>query len=354
MNINHDKTKFTTQLLAWYDTNKRCLPWRDQPYPYRVWVSEIMLQQTRVEAVKPYFERFLQALPTLRDLAECDDEALAKLWEGLGYYNRVRNMKKCAILCMERYGGELPSSYEELLSLPGIGAYTAGAIASISYRQKVPAVDGNVLRVFSRVLVSYDDILKESTKKKFQEIIKTYLPDRCDAFNQALMELGALICVPNAAPRCNICPIASECMGYQSGKASQLPIKKPKKRRRIEKKTVLVLIHKQKVHLIQREDTGLLAGLYQFDMFEGYMKKAEVQDYVHTLGSVSKFLPLFDVEHIFSHVEWHMRGWLIVFDEHTIDGGWASVEELQNRYAIPTAFKLFKKAYEAYLKGVFI
>lgn len=351
MNMKHDRTKFTTQLLTWYDENKRCLPWRDQPYPYYVWVSEIMLQQTRVEAVKPYFERFIKALPTLSDLAQCEDEVLAKLWEGLGYYTRVRNMKKCAIECMERFDGELPSNYEDLLHLSGIGAYTAGAIASIAYKQKVPAVDGNVLRVFSRVLLSYDDILKESTKKKFQEIIQAYIPDRCDAFNQALMELGALICVPNAAPRCNICPIASECLGYQSGKAALLPIKKAKKKRRIEKKTILILLHRQSVHLNQRENTGLLANLYQFDMLEEHWKKTEVLEYAKTLGDVAKLLPLPNAKHIFSHIEWHMKGWMIVFDERNIAGIWASLADLQGIYAIPTAFKVYREACEQYLKG---
>lgn len=354
MNIKHDKTRFTTQLLTWYDEHKRCLPWRDQPYPYYVWVSEIMLQQTRVEAVKPYFERFITALPTLSDLASCEDEALAKLWEGLGYYNRVRNMKKCASICMERYGGELPSTYEELLCLPGIGAYTAGAIASIAYKQKVPAVDGNVLRVFSRVLVSEDDILKESTKKKFQDIILSYIPDRCDAFNQALMELGAMICVPNAAPRCNICPVASECIGYQCGKAASLPNKKTKKARRIEKKTVFILLHANKVHLIQRPETGLLANLYQFDMADTHLKKAEAINYISTMGSIKKILPLHTAKHIFSHIEWHMKGWLVLLEDVDCDGTWATLEEIESTYAIPTAFKVYKEACELYLKGEFL
>lgn len=354
MNNNHDKTRFTTQLLMWYDENKRCLPWRDQPYPYYVWVSEIMLQQTRVEAVKPYFERFITALPTLADLAKCEDEALAKLWEGLGYYNRVRNMKKCAIQCMENFGGSLPSTYEELLSLPGIGAYTAGAIASIAYKQKVPAVDGNVLRVFSRVLISEDDILKESTKKKFQDIILSYIPERCDAFNQALMELGAMICVPNAAPRCNICPVASECMGYQSGKATSLPNKKAKKARRKEKKTILVILHKDKVHLLQRPETGLLANLYQFDMVEGYLKKNEAEAYAERIGAVEKCISLHSSIHIFSHIEWHMNGWLILLQEADEQGVWASAEEVAHTYAIPTAFRVYKEACELYLKGEFL
>ena len=336
--------KFREQLLNWYDENRRILPWREDATPYRVWVSEIMLQQTRVEAVKPYFERFVKELPTLQDLSVASDDTLFKLWEGLGYYNRVMNMKKCAIECVEKHGGNLPSTYDELIQLPGIGAYTAGAIASIAYKQKVPAVDGNVLRVFSRVLISEDDILKESTKRKFQKIIMEYLPeDRSDAFNQALMEIGALICVPNAAPRCNICPVASECMGYQSGDAHRLPNKAVKKARKIDKKTVLVITYQNQVHLCQREEKGLLAGLYEFDVYEGYLTKNQIRDQFK--GNIKRMTALEDTKHIFSHVEWHMKGYLIELNDKTIDGIWCTKKEIEETYAIPTAYKVYKKAW---------
>ena len=341
----HDKCRFTNQLIAWYDENKRILPWRDEPLPYYVWVSEIMLQQTRVEAVKPYFERFIKALPTLHDLAMCEDDTLAKLWEGLGYYNRVRNMKKCALQCVEKYAGELPSTYEQLVALPGIGVYTAGAIASIAFHRKVPAVDGNVLRVFSRVLVSEDDILKESTKKKFQAIIQTYIPDRPDAFNQALMELGAMICVPNAAPRCNICPVADVCLGFQSGQAMRLPNKTKKKARRIEKKTILVIIAKGKVHLQQRPKEGLLAHLYEFDSMDGHPNKKAISERLHTQVEIVKMVKLPAAKHIFTHIEWHMKGYLVeIKEENMIQGIWADMQEIQNIYALPTAYKVYRKA----------
>ena len=316
MKLQHDKKKFTEQLLSWYDHNARVLPWRDDASPYRVWVSEIMLQQTRVEAVKPYFERFLQALPSLEALAQADEDTLRKLWEGLGYYNRVRNMKKCAVECMEHHNGVLPDTYEELLKLPGIGAYTAGAIASIAYKRCVPAVDGNVLRVFSRVLVSEDDILKERTKKKFQSIIQEYIPgNRSDAFNQALMEIGALVCVPNAAPRCNICPLASECMGY---------------------------LHK-------REEQGLLAGLYEFMMLdEQKSKKAVMQEFQDHLLRV---VPLRKAKHIFSHVEWHMNGFLLELEQEVVEGIWCTKDELLETYAIPTALRVYKEALLAWMGG---
>ncbi len=344
MKREHSIEKFREQLLNWYDENRRILPWREDATPYRVWVSEIMLQQTRVEAVKPYFERFVKELPTLQDLSVASDDTLFKLWEGLGYYNRVMNMKKCAIECVEKHGGNLPSTYDELIQLPGIGAYTAGAIASIAYKQKVPAVDGNVLRVFSRVLISEDDILKESTKRKFQKIIMEYLPeDRSDAFNQALMEIGALICVPNAAPRCNICPVASECMGYQSGDAHRLPNKAVKKARKIDKKTVLVITYQNQVHLCQREEKGLLAGLYEFDVYEGYLTKNQIRDQFK--GNIKRMTALEDTKHIFSHVEWHMKGYLIELNDKTIDGIWCTKKEIEETYAIPTAYKVYKKAW---------
>lgn len=343
MKIQHDKNKFTKELIAWYDENARILPWREDVTPYRVWVSEIMLQQTRVEAVKPYFERFLKQLPTISDLAKASEDDLHKLWEGLGYYRRVINMKKAAQLCVDNYDKELPSTYEELLKLPGIGSYTAGAIASIAFQEAVPAVDGNVLRVFSRVLVSEDDILKESTKKKFQAIIQEYIPkERCSDFNQALMEIGALVCVPNAAPRCNICPLASQCIGYQSGQAHRLPNKLAKKKRRIEKKTVLLITYKNKVLLKQRPQNGLLSGLYEFDMHDEHVKRKDVPNVLANMD-IKKIVNLHKSKHIFSHIEWHMSGYLIELNS-PIQGLWCTSSEMNEQYAIPTALKHYKEA----------
>ena len=337
MQINIEN--FRSDLLNWYDEHARVLPWRSEPFPYYVWVSEIMLQQTRVEAVKPYFARFIKRLPTLTTLAKVDDDELRKLWEGLGYYNRVRNMKKCAKVCEEKYKGELPTTYDELIMLPGIGSYTAGAIASIAYKEVVAAVDGNVLRVFSRLLISEDDILKESTKKKFQKIIKKYIPiDRPDAFNQALMEIGALVCVPNAAPRCNICPLIKHCKGYLEGKAQFLPIKKAKAKRKLEKKTMLVFVCDEQVLLNQRPSKGLLAELYEFPSLEGFYTKKQIQKiYPHAL----KIKKLEKSKHIFSHIEWHMEGYLIEVDTLKI-GIHATYQEIESKYAIPTAFKVYK------------
>jgi len=353
MKPSHEKERFVEQLLTWYDEHKRILPWRDHPTPYRVWVSEIMLQQTRVEAVKPYYQRFLQALPTLKDLAMCEDDMLAKLWEGLGYYNRVRNMKKCAVICMDQYNGNLPADYDKLLELPGIGAYTAGAIASIAYHIPVSAVDGNVLRVFSRVLYSEDDILKETTKKKFQQIIQSYLPQRCDAFNQALMEIGALICVPNGTPLCHKCPVASECIAYQLHDQKRLPIKHRKKKRTVEQHTVLVMIYDHKVHLIKRPASGLLADLYQFDFLDGFADEETIQAYVESYGSIREILPLSDAVHIFSHKEWHMNGWLVFLQDLSKPNEvWVNAKQLRQSYAVASAFKVYKEACMTVLEGV--
>ena len=337
---NEDKQQLTKDLLAWYDANARILPWRETPTPYRVWVSEIMLQQTRVEAVKPYFERFLETLPDIPALAYAKEDVLRKLWEGLGYYRRVSNMKKAAIQCMEYHHGELPSSYEELLTLSGIGAYSAGAIASIAFKEKVPAVDGNVLRVFSRVLISEDDILKESTKKKFQTILMDYIPeDRPDAFNQAVMEIGARICIPNGFPKCDSCPIKSHCKAHIQGIEDTLPIKKAKKKRTIEKKYIDILIHKNKVLLQKRKEDGLLAGLYEFKTFD---TTEEEELFLQTL-KISQIISLRDSKHIFTHKEWHMKGKLVLIDQK-LPGEWVDIETMAEHYAIPTAFKAYKEA----------
>lgn len=350
MNKQHCKEKFCRELLHWYENNARILPWRENRSPYRVWVSEIMLQQTRVEAVKPYFERFIDKLPDIASLATASNDTLSKLWEGLGYYHRVRNMKACAQICMEKFNGELPHSAEELRTLPGIGDYTAGAVASIAYDENIPAVDGNVLRVFSRVLVSEDDILKEKTKKKFINIIRDYIPvGRSADFNQALMELGALICVPNAAPRCNICPVAGECMGYQSGNAHRLPNKTKKKKRRIEKKTVCVLVNDHHIHLCQRPPEGLLAGLYEFDVIDDSLTKKEVEMHFHQYH-IKNIISLHKAKHIFSHIEWQMNGFLVEIEKRPTEDIWCTWEEIESKYAIPTAYSMYRDALQLWLK----
>lgn len=336
-------------LLSWYDGHARVLPWREDKSPYRVWVSEIMLQQTRVEAVKPFFERFLKALPNIRSLAECPEDELLKLWEGLGYYNRVRNMQKAARVIMEEHGGEFPADYAKLLALPGIGHYTAGAIGSIAFGLQKPAVDGNVLRVLSRVKASYEDILKQSVKTALEQEVQKIIPkDRAGDFNQALIEIGAVVCVPNGRAKCEECPLAFCCRAKAKGIVEELPKKKAKKERRVEERTVLVLREGDRVAIRKRPSKGLLAGLYELPNLEGILGEEEVLGQVRQWGlSPLRILPLAGAKHIFSHVEWQMTGYVVSLEE-TEDmeqNGLFFIEagETEEKYPIPAAFAAYAR-----------
>ena len=333
-------------LLAWYEEHARILPWREEPQPYRVWISEIMLQQTRVEAVKPYFERFIKALPDAAALASVEDDRLMKLWEGLGYYNRARNLKKAAGIIMEQYGGRMPSEYEDLLKLPGIGSYTAGAVASIAFGEPVPAVDGNVLRVISRVMASREDILKASTKRWMEECLKETMPkERASHFNQGLIEIGAIVCVPNGQPKCAECPLASVCLAFKQGSTGEIPVKTPPKKRRIEERTVCILEHGDRVGIKKREDSGLLASLYELPNVEGHLKPEELAEAFGLLeGAVEKITPLPEAKHIFSHVEWRMIGYRVQLKK-SIPQEFISAQkkELEQVYALPNAFGRYTK-----------
>ena len=336
-------------LLEWYPSHARVLPWREDASPYRVWVSEIMLQQTRVEAVKPYFERFLKALPDIASLAQCEEERLLKLWEGLGYYNRVRNMQKAAQTVMEQYDGAFPADYEKLLSLPGIGHYTAGAIGSIAFDIPMPAVDGNVLRVLARVKASYEDILKQSVKSSMEKEVRKIIPaDRAGDFNQALIELGAIVCVPNGKARCGACPLAFCCMAREKGIVDELPKKKAKKERRLEQKTVLVLREGDRVGIRKRSAKGLLAGMYELPNLEGCLGENEVLEWIRKQGlSPLRILPLAGAKHIFSHVEWQMTGYAVSLEEteHMDRDGlfFTDAKETEEKYPIPAAFAAYAR-----------
>lgn len=341
-------------LLKWYDSNKRILPWREEPTPFRVWVSEVMLQQTRVEAVKPYFERFLSALPNIESLANAPEDVLLKLWEGLGYYNRVRNLQKAASQIMSEYDGVMPDEYEELLKLPGIGSYTAGAIASIAYGKRVPAVDGNVLRVISRVCKREEDILLPAVKKKTEEELLKIMPKRAGDFNQALMEIGAIVCIPNGAPRCEICPLADKCLANAEGVQTDYPKKGRKKPRSIEEKTILVIRDAGKAALHKRPGKGLLAGMYEFPSMTGHRTQKEVIRWMEDKGlNILRIIPLQESKHIFTHKEWHMWGYMIRVDElapqkeSILKEDWIFAEpgETEEKYPVPTAFA----AYTGYL-----
>lgn len=358
--MTYNYSNIVDNLLVWYDENKRSLRWRDDPKPYYVWVSEIMLQQTRVEAVKGYFDRFIGELPTIADLASADEEKLLKIWEGLGYYNRVRNLKKAAITVMNEYNGELPANYNELLKLTGIGSYTAGAIGSIAYGLKEPAVDGNVLRVTKRVAGSYDDITKQSVKKQVEDDLRLVMPNRPGDFNQALMELGATVCLPNGRPLCEKCPIADVCQGYQKNIMMELPVKPSKKARKLENKTVIVFEYQSKYAIRRRDKKGLLAGLWELPNVEGNLSLEEVEGLLKKLGVHQYQVELLGkYKHIFSHIEWHMLGYKISLEDHELitnqvvpmnmngtvsllDYIWVSEDELKQEYALPVAFEAYK------------
>ncbi len=346
--MKEDYTEIIPYLLHWYDRNARILPWREDPKPYYVWVSEIMLQQTRVEAVKGYFDRFLSALPELSDLAGAQEEVLLKLWEGLGYYNRVRNMQKAAQVVMERYEGSLPADYEALKQLPGIGTYTAGAIASIAYGIPEPAVDGNVLRVLKRISASYDDITKEKVKKELEDDLRRIMPkDRPGDFNQSLMELGATVCLPNGKPLCEQCPVMHLCKAFHAGCELELPVKSKKKERRVEEHTVFVIKtgtgNAYEIVLHKRAGKGLLSGLWELPNVEGHWGEEKVRESFPE----AKVERLPDGKHIFSHVEWRLWCYEIRINDFALhqekDTQLFSLQEIKEKISIPSAFDCCKK-----------
>lgn len=347
--------KIVTPLLAWYHANSRSLPWRENKDPYRIWVSEIMLQQTRVEAVIPYYERFMERCPTISSLAACNDEELLKLWEGLGYYSRVRNLKKAAILICTRYQGQFPEAPEEILKLPGIGAYTAGAIASIAFEKAAAAVDGNVLRVITRLTEDSRDITDMAFRRQItQELEKVYPPKGRGDFTQSIMELGAVVCVPNGAPKCAECPLKCLCGAYSSGTQQQYPVKKKKPLRKIEEKTVLILKHQNKIAIRKRKSPGVLSGLWELPNLEGRPGKQQLLQWLAEEGLVIKdiqkpFSEEQSLRHIFTHIEWQMEYWIgeceAVGEKN--DFTWVSTEQLETEIALPTAFK---KVYEKALR----
>lgn len=338
-------------LLSWYRLRARDLPWRENPTPYRVWISEIMLQQTRVEAAKPYFLRFVEALPDVSALAACPEDTLMKLWEGLGYYTRARNLQRAARMVMERYAGRLPASYKELLSLPGVGEYTAGAIASIAFGLACPAVDGNVLRVVSRLTASRQDIADPATKREMTEALRAVLPTEAGDFNQALMELGACVCLPNGEPLCGGCPLSALCRAKAEGIQSELPVKAPKKPRKIEERTVLLLCREDgRLALLRRPEKGLLAGMWEPVNLPGRLEAEQLPDAVGKLGLSVRFMAaLPPVRHIFTHVEWRMTGWYCLVEGEADSGSgivWAGLDELAERYPLPSAFRWVREYLE--------
>lgn len=321
-------------LLEWYRANARTLPWRREPTPYHVWVSEIMLQQTRVAAVLGYYGRFMEALPTIQELAGCPEERLMKLWQGLGYYNRARSLQKAARQVMEEFSGAFPEKFEDIRTLAGVGDYTAGAIASIAFGQAVPAVDGNVMRVAARITGDGREMDKPVVKRQVGAELQRVMPrERPGDFNQALMELGALVCLPNGAPLCESCPAREFCAAHRTGRTGELPVKAKKKPRKTEARMVYLIFHKGRVALRRRPDKGLLAGLWEYPN-EAAPWAAPVEGKAEPAGKA---------RHVFTHVQWNMEAILIRAETGTLPEGWvwASREELDGRYAVPSAFSAF-------------
>ena len=327
-------------LLLWFREHARVLPWRSDPTPYHVWLSEIMLQQTRVAAVLDYYRRFLDAAPTVADLAALPEERLMKLWQGLGYYNRARNLQKAARQIMEDHGGVFPGRYEDIRALAGVGDYTAGAIASIAFGLPVPAVDGNVLRVVARLTGDGGDISTPAMKRRVTEQLSEIIPVRdAGQFNQALMELGATVCLPNGAPLCQNCPAAEFCQARLTGSTDRLPVRAPKKERRVEARTVFLIFCRDRVALRRRPERGLLAGLWE---------------YPNELSPAARALADWGIvpvsqerggtgRHIFTHIEWRMEAALVETDREELPQGWVWADrgELERRYALPNAFAPF-------------
>lgn len=331
------------RLLAWYANAHRALPWRRDREPYHVWLSEVMLQQTRVEAVKGYYSRFLAELPDIRALAGCPVERLEKLWEGLGYYSRMRNLQKAAQVIVSEYGGVFPQDYARIRALPGVGDYTAGAIASICFELPEPAVDGNVLRVLSRVMDDPSPVTELAVRRHYAALLRGIYPaGHCGDLTQSLMELGATVCVPNGAPQCALCPLAALCCARANGTQSLRPVKAAKKEKRVEEKTVLILRCGTRIAVQRRPEQGLLAGLWELPNTPGHLTAQEALTLAAQWGvHPRELLRSVEKTHIFTHIRWNMRGWYIDCAAEAPNLTWADKTDLAHTVALPSAFRIF-------------
>lgn len=341
----HRLSQTVQPLLGWFQAHARALPWRADREPYHVWLSEIMLQQTRVEAVRGYYARFLAAAPDVFALAALPEAQLLKLWEGLGYYNRARKAQACAQEIAAR-GGVWPDTVEGLLALPGIGPYTAGAIASICFERPVAAVDGNVLRVCARVLDDATPIDSAAHKAALTAALSACYPaGHCGDFTQALMELGATVCGPNREPQCEVCPIAALCLARAHGTAAALPVKAPKRAKRAEDYTVFCLRCGDRLAVERRPEHGLLAGLWELPNTPGLLDERQAGEYAsgQGLGDV-RLRSARDGRHIFTHIIWTMRCYTLECSAMPPRYHWATPDELREEISLPTAFRQFVDA----------
>lgn len=351
--LNYEyKQQFKENLVAWFESEKRDLPWRHTKEPYKIWVSEVMLQQTRVDTVIPYYERFTEKYPTIQHLADAPEEELLKMWEGLGYYSRVRNLQAGVKEVVEKYGGVVPKTREEISRLKGVGPYTAGAVLSIAYDVPEHAVDGNVMRVLSRVLNIDADIALPKTKKIFEEAVMLLIDENNpSSFNQGLMELGALICTPTS-PKCLLCPVRENCLAFQHGDPSSLPVKSKKtKTKTIIYKVFVAVDQKGNVLVEKRSNDGLLANMWQFPMIEQKDEKKARQQFKteYGLNLEEGMLKLSEFKHVFSHLIWEIEAYLVYvenFDPFENSGILVSQEELE-RLPLPVPMQKIKQAFLA-------
>ncbi len=337
--------KALPEILTWYSASRRMLPWRRDPSPYHIWISEIMLQQTRIETVIPYYERFLEAFPDIPSLANAEEDQLLKLWEGLGYYSRARNLKKAAVQVMEHYNGLLPQNAEDLRKLAGIGPYTAGSIASIAYGQPEPAVDGNVLRVIMRLLRCSEDIALPGTRRRVTDLLRSFYPsgEKAGCLTEGLMELGETVCLPNGVPQCDRCPVHALCLAHRAGEELSYPCKSAGKERRVEERTVLLLSCRGKYALRKRPDSGLLAKMWEFPNFDGHLSPDEVRNILKEYGTTADDVhSCGQSRHIFSHIEWHMTGYRAGCTVESDRFLWKTPEEIRASCSIPSAFRAFQ------------
>ena len=334
------------KITDWYVEHKRSLPWRKDKDPYHVWISEIMLQQTRIEAVVSYYHRFLKELPTIHDLASVEEEKLLKLWEGLGYYNRARNLKKAAVIITEKYHGKFPTTYEDILSLPGIGEYTASAIASICFSLPEVTIDGNVLRVYTRVFEDGSVIDLEKEKRRIRNTLMKIVPSCSGDFNEGFMELGETICIPGGIPKCSECPLYDICLSRKHGTSLKYPVRLEKKEKKLEHYTVFIFYYKNYFLLEKRVDTGLLHGLWQFPNVEGTILQEEVERYCRNLDIEPLKIEIgISYTHIFTHKKWVMNSYYIEIsqkDKNKLTGVFVTKREREEHYSLPGAFQPFQ------------
>lgn len=329
------------KLLNWYRDNKRELPWRFDKDPYHVWISEIMLQQTRIEAVLSYYKRFMAQLPTISSLAKVDEDKLLKLWEGLGYYNRARNLKKAAVIIMEEYGGVFPTTYSEIIKLPGIGEYTASAISSICFGEKQVTVDGNVMRVFTRFYNDSSNVSKDSTKKNIRDFLLSVAPDDAGDFNEGFMELGEVICIPNGIPRCSICPLREECQSNKNANYFLFPVKDEKKMKEEVEMTVIIPIWNNQTIVRKRKNPGLLHNLYEFPNVLGSKSIFEIKDLSSEFGKVFDIQKSITYTHVFTHRKWKMQAYFVFLESVNCRSLFHSISDIEEKFALPTAFSPF-------------